>query len=670
MIAEYHSNMSPSKSSGGKRTYAGVKNEFSAKSIVDRWSKKVKVSESALLQHISGKYTNDALQGRPSGLDSAAKMQLASAIEDAQTGAGGLLNLPGLQAVMGAVAKDAGAPFANGVPGEQYALQIARTIPDVHTARGIPTVEARLMASADTRTLGGFFEQLQKIRDLYPELTTPECACMWGNFDESGFDLKITGTELVFWIKRRYLHFNTARTMTMASGSCHVSMLNLILGNTDPSTIPNGYIVAGENVQSSWFSPNPNDSTGHAPYPDGLSREHFLQVYYSVSASGMNDQALSEHMLATHFFPLWRAHADKQGISKDTPGVFFPDFPESHRPGPLLIAALLKYNIILATQPHNSSTVVQWLDLQHYGVLKPAMKLTFKKLASVLRSENSYLTLNKRNEYIVAQRTKAENKALSPHMRSLRTRTLGFNTTLCARTVIQWAEYNWKKYVLLPHTIEAGRRSGILPFNPRIVLDKFKIKCASPADARKSVRLLQEKCVQDFQLVCASSISPAEKLERIKQMVKELPDFSSAMQDGINNSFSNILILSCSHNMFVLLLLAIAKSSAAPALMIVAQAVPLTPDEEARRIVYNIIHNKAFVNLDMRAYTGKELNVFILARYEEEWAKVQNARTKAGRPSVPVNKAKKPKKLRSEAPPRTPSLPASLLLVSAPPTVM
>ena len=122
--------------------------------------------------------------------------------------------------------------------------------------------------------------------------------------------------------------------------------------------------------------------------------------------------------------------------------------------------------------------------------------------------------------------------------------------------------------------------------------------------------------------------------------------------------------------MFVLLLLAIAASSAAPAPMIVGQAVPLTLDEEAMRIVYNIIHNKAFVNLNMRAYTGKELDVLILARFREEWAKVQKARDKAGRSSVPVTKVKKPKKLLSEAPPCTPSLPASLLLVSAPPTVM
>ena len=121
--------------------------------------------------------------------------------------------------------------------------------------------------------------------------------------------------------------------------------------------------------------------------------------------------------------------------------------------------------------------------------------------------------------------------------------------------------------------------------------------------------------------------------------------------------------------MFVLLLLAIAASSAAPAPMIVGQAVPLTLDEEAMRIVYNIIHNKAFVNLNMRAYTGKELDVLIVAWFNEEWANVQKAHAKAGRPSVSISKVKKPKtqpKPLSDAPPCTPSLP----LVSAPQTVM
>lgn len=121
--------------------------------------------------------------------------------------------------------------------------------------------------------------------------------------------------------------------------------------------------------------------------------------------------------------------------------------------------------------------------------------------------------------------------------------------------------------------------------------------------------------------------------------------------------------------MFVLLLLAIAASSAAPAPMIVGQAVPLTLDEEAMRIVYNIIHNKAFVNLNMRAYTGKELDVLIVAWFNEEWANVQKAHAKAGRPSVSITKVKKPKtqpKPLSEASPCTPSLP----LVSAPQTVM
>ena len=43
-----------------------------------------------------------------------------------------------------------------------------------------------------------------------------------------------------------------------------------------------------------------------------------------------------------------------------------------------------------------------------------------------------------------------------------------------------------------------------------------------------------------------------------------------------------------------------------------AEAEEKLPDETASRIVtYNIAHNKAFLNLDMRAYTGQGLHVLI-----------------------------------------------------------
>ena len=89
-------------------------------------------------------------------------MQLCSAIEDAQTGAGGMLNLPGLQAAMGAVATDAGVPFANGVPGEKYDLQISRTLPNVHTAHAIPTDQARLRLLQTHAHSAGFFNSSRR----------------------------------------------------------------------------------------------------------------------------------------------------------------------------------------------------------------------------------------------------------------------------------------------------------------------------------------------------------------------------------------------------------------------------------------------------------------------------------------------------------------------------
>ena len=56
------------------------------------------------------------------------------------------------------------------------------------------------------------------------------------------------------------------------------------------------------------------------------------------------------------------------------------------------------------------------------------------------------------------------------------------------------------------------------------------IKKPTGAQARASVQMLAVKCVEDFELVCASTCEPVEKLERFKQLlVKELPDFSKAM---------------------------------------------------------------------------------------------------------------------------------------------
>ena len=279
----------------------------------------------------------------------------------------------------------------------------------------------------------------------------------------------------------------------------------------------------------------------------------------------------------------------------------------------------------------------------HYGIVKKFMRKIFSKLAAVLANDKSYLMLNPKNEYVVAQYTKAEYAALPAHLRSLRTRTLGFNTSLSARTVIQWSEYTWKRHVHLQHTIEAARRSGILPFNPAIVLAKFEVvKKPTGADARASVRMLEQKSVQDFELVCASNSAPSEKLERFKQLVKELPDFSQAMHDG------NILMISGSlsgSHIFLLLFLEIAASSAAPMPIKVAPpAVPETKEEEAKRIVHNIMHNKAFVNLDMRALKGRQLDALVLERFTVEWAKLQKQREKAGRAAVPISKVKKAKK--------------------------
>ena len=76
----------------------------------------------------------------------------------------------------------------------------------------------------------------------------------------------------------------------------------------------------------------------------------------------------------------------------------------------------------------------------------------------------------------------------------------------------------------------------------------------------------------------------------------------------------------------------------------VAPPEPETPDEHARRIAHNIAYNKTFLNLDMRAYKGTDLEPLILKRVEEEYQKYTAARAKTNRPVIPLLKGKKVKK--------------------------
>ena len=147
----------------------------------------------------------------------------------------------------------------------------------------------------------------------------------------------------------------------MGSGSNHVSLCMFMLANGHK--FPNAYIVAGGNVQSSWFSAFDGDR--HHPYLKGFNIDHFLNIFYIVSESGMIDQILYEKILV-HFFKLWRVYARDKGVPDDIPLVHICDFCDSHKLIPDLVVALLEFNIALCTMPHNSSTIIQWLDLKWF----------------------------------------------------------------------------------------------------------------------------------------------------------------------------------------------------------------------------------------------------------------------------------------------------------------
>jgi hypothetical protein len=80
----------------------------------------------------------------------------------------------------------------------------------------------------------------------------------------------------------------------------------------------------------------------------------------------------------------------------------------------------------------------------------------------------------------------------------------------------------------------------------------------------------------------------------------------------------------------------------------VAPSEPETPDEQARRIAHNIAYNKTFLNLDMRAYKGTDLEPLILKRVEEEYQKLKAAREKTNKPVIPLLKEKKVRKCKDK----------------------
>lgn len=74
---------------------------------------------------------------------------------------------------------------------------------------------------------------------------------------------------------------------------------------------------------------------------------------------------------------------------------------------------------------------------------------------------------------------------------------------------------------------------------------------------------------------------------------------------------------------------------------------PETPQQEAERVAYNIAFNKAFVNLDMRAYKARGLFELIMERYQTHYNSIVKAREKSKNPVLPLKKVKKPKKVRT-----------------------
>ena len=455
---------------------------------------------------------------------------LGQAIEQAQTSGLGHMTLPQATAVLGRLATETGTPYADGNPCEGTVLKAIAQVPDVHRAQGIRTTASRLSATADPTVIQGFFTQLEKVYELYPQLKN--LPGNHGNFDETGYELKVSGNEVCFWVKNLKKFFMKARVLCMTSGGSHVSGCAFQLG--DGYLLPNAYIVAGANVQCSWYSPNEHDQLN--PYLKPLTRQHFLDLHYSVSESGMTDQVLYENMLVEHFFPLWRSYADAHG-GKDQPLLFIVDFPETHRPTPPLIRAMLTYSVIMCTLPHNSSTLLQWLDLKFFKILKSRMRKFFLMLQGVTANQLSYLARNKKGFYQLYQYTNEKYATLTLEQKKSRSRSLGLNSNLGARTIILIAEYITKMFLLPVYGIEAARISGIFPLNPELVLCRITASLKpNNSQVRTSIRNVQKEIVKSIAGLVTmpnATVNPAETIEKIKLLLAGAPDTREMMVAGI-----------------------------------------------------------------------------------------------------------------------------------------
>jgi hypothetical protein len=522
IIAEIHKGDENRRLFDGK--HSGVKNEFSYRSVFQKWSQICQVSIESIRRRVCKGVLICNPVGRPKSFTDANAAILENEVAKAQISSTGFMTFDSATALMGRLAVEAGVPYPDGVPTNETAMTALRSIPNMHTAEGIQTTAARLEATADHKTISGFFKAVEKIYDTHPMLKNyPMCH---GNFDESGFDLKMDGNQICFWVSNRRQSFWKARVACVTSGSTHVSLG--AFHTADGYTPPNSYTVAGGNVQSSWFSPHLDKNH---PYLQPCTRETMLNLYLSTSESGMLDGVLYGNIMINHHLPLWREYMTSCGVPPEVPGVLYVDFPESHRPTPEWLVALDKYNIILCTLPHNSSTLLQWLDLKWFKLLKKWVRKFFQMLQSVRADKRNYIALHKKGVYKLFQATDVEWDNWPAEKRTERSRCLGLDCRLSARTIIQVSEYVCLKYLTKEDAIEASRISGIFPFNPDIILSKIEgRKNTTPADIRQSIRNLEKGVCDSIQKALnLEQNSYAYKIECIKQILVDSPDSRSMM---------------------------------------------------------------------------------------------------------------------------------------------
>ena len=224
-----------------------------------------------------------------------------------------------------------------------------------------------------------------------------------------------------------------------------------------------------------------------------------LKVFFSSTESGFIDFALFKKILIEFYIPLWREKYPKG------PLLLIADFPDVHHFDAELVTFFLEHGVMFTSLPHNSSTLLQMLDLILFGILKKEFyKLISKLQAAAADCSRCYLAFSEAvGDIILLEHTEEEWAKLSERNKERRFRCFGLDGKLSKRTVTFVTEFVFKHKISVDNIKRSFEVSGVVPYCPDVVYTKIASKNVMTAisdankDRRKSLRHEKSEFMSD-----------------------------------------------------------------------------------------------------------------------------------------------------------------------------